>query len=217
MKFVLNKDTIKIIIVWILVFVAGLFFFSWLDDATASRRLDDCKAKGITSEYDSDFKAAVRRYWTQEYNSNWCLAKSQCYVESHLKPDAVSPVGATGLCQIMAGTYADVAKRIDLRSSGRRDPASNIDAGVYYMATMIRIWMAPRSKECRLNLAWASYNAGPGNVIKAQKLSGGRKCWVHISPYLPDVTGRKHSAETQGYVHKIWAAYRRLKGVSIDG
>ena len=212
----MNNKTIKYILVYIFIFVASLFLFAWLDEANATRRLDECKATGITNKYDEDFKFAVRRYWTQDYNSNWCLAKSQCYVESHLKPDAVSPVGATGLCQIMAGTYADIAKRIDLRSTGRRDPANSIEAGVYYMSNMLRIWLAPRSDKCRINLAWASYNAGPGSILKAQQLSGGRKCWVNISPFLPDVTGA-HAKETQGYVHKIWGAYRRLKGVEVDG
>ena len=202
---------------YFLIIVLAFVILVWIGlDARADvRRSDLCGANGITSKYDDYFQKAVRRYWSQEYNRHWCLMKAQCYVESNLDPDAESHAGALGLCQIVSGTWSDISKRIDLRSTGRRNPLANITAGVYYMGEMIRVWMAPRSTECRIELAWASYNAGAGNIIAAQRDSGGRRCWVHISPYLPGITGLQNSAETQGYVARIWSVFRRLKGVSL--
>ena len=51
-------------------------------------------------------------------------------------------------------------------------------------------------------LAAASYNAGAGHLIKAQRLCDGRNLYREIIPCLPQVTGR-HSAETIDYVQKI--------------
>lgn len=48
----------------------------------------------------------------------------------------------------------------------------------------------------------ASYNAGAGHLIKAQRLCGGGNLYRQIIPCLPQVTG-KHSAETIDYVDKI--------------
>src|SRR5690554_7837507 len=42
------------------------------------------------------------------------------------------------------------------------------------------------------NMALAAYNAGPGNVNKAIRRSGGKMTYWEIRPYLP--------RETQGYV-----------------
>ena len=48
----------------------------------------------------------------------------------------------------------------------------------------------------------ASFNAGPRNVLEAQKASGNQLFWGEISPFLHTVTGR-HSIETIGYVSLI--------------
>ena len=200
-------------------FLCFVLFFSLtycaIDSKAGVRRSENCDAKNITDRFDNDFFQSVRRYWPQNYNQNWCLMKAQCVAESNLVPDAESVAGAVGLCQILKSTFSDVSRRIDLRNLGRRNPAANVAAGSYYMSQMIRIWQAPRGKACRIELAWASYNAGAGNIISAQKESGGRRCWIHISPHLPSVTGLKNSAETQGYVSRIWQIFRRLKGVEL--
>lgn len=51
-------------------------------------------------------------------------------------------------------------------------------------------------------IAAASYNAGAGHLIKAQKLCGGGNLYRVIIPCLPQVTGH-HSMETIGYVENI--------------
>jgi len=56
----------------------------------------------------------------------------------------------------------------------------------------------------------ASYNAGAGNIIRAQSLCGGALDWTGIAPCLPQVTGH-HAHETITYVERIDRWYRSLQ------
>ena len=175
---------------------------------------EDCSVTGIPSAYDGEIRVAARRYLPQPYKRQWCLLKSQYWVESRLDPAARSPVGAEGIAQIMPDTAADIARRHAIRGSVRH-ARIGIRAGAAYLSQMIGVWSAPRSAECRLELAWASYNAGAGHIIQAQRKSGGKRCWDGIAPALHHVTG-SHAAETLAYVQRIWRTWRRLLGVTIE-
>ncbi|WP_431282707.1 transglycosylase SLT domain-containing protein [Humitalea sp. 24SJ18S-53] len=153
------------------------------------------------SRYDPQIRAAVERWWPD--HPDWLAWRAQLYQESRLRPDAVSPVGAAGLAQFMPGTWRDVVRELRLPAGVSPHQDIAIDAGAYYMARMRRTWSAPRSSAERHRLAQASYNAGPGNIIRAQTLCGGASDWPGISPCLPRITGALHAAETQGYVASI--------------
>jgi membrane-bound lytic murein transglycosylase D len=106
-------------------------------------------------------------------------------VESALNPKAVSRVGATGLWQFMYGTGKEYGLEIDTYYDERSDPIKSSEAACEYMKRMYKIfgdW----------DLCLASYNAGPGNVSKAIRRSGGKQNYWNIRPFLPK--------ETQGYV-----------------
>ena len=183
--------------------------FAWTQPATAAQ---ECSAKGISNAYDVFLKAAAHRHLPPPYRDNWCLLKAQCYIESRLKASAVSPAGAVGLCQIMPATARDFIG--SNRTLNLRDAKNSADLGARTMRRAIALWIAPRSSECRLELAWATYNAGGQHIIDAQTLSGGRRCWKGISPHLHKITGR-HAEETRGYVPSIWSAWRKLRGFTI--
>jgi membrane-bound lytic murein transglycosylase F len=59
---------------------------------------------------------------------------------------------------------------------------------------------------------FGSYNAGRGNIIKAQKIAEKKglnpNLWRSVTQTLPEITC-KRSAETIGYVRKI----NKIKGV----
>ena len=168
----------------------------------------ECSDPRISGEYDGELQLAARRYMPRPYN--WCLLKAQCYVESGLDTGAVSPVGAVGLCQLTAGAWVDTGgQRYDLRQ--RYTAKRNTESAAKYLGILATFWSTPRDADCRWELMAASYNAGAGNILKAQALSGGRLCWDLIQAELPQVTG-EHSRETQAYVLRIWAAYRKLRG-----
>jgi membrane-bound lytic murein transglycosylase MltF len=133
---------------------------------------------------------------------DWRIIKAQFWQESRFDPRATSPAGARGIAQIMPGTWDRF---------GKGDPYnahSSITAGIDCMANLIGQWSRPRPDIDRICLALASYNAGLGHILKAQKLSGDKPLYAEIIEYLPNVTG-DHSKETIDYVSKIlgfWCA-----------
>ena len=76
--------------------------------------------------------------------------------ESKYDPDALSPMGARGLMQLMPGT----AKRFDCNNP--KDQACNVEAGTKYLAWLLKRFNGD------VKLALAGYNAGEGAVDKYQ-------------------------------------------------
>jgi soluble lytic murein transglycosylase-like protein len=74
-------------------------------------------------------------------------------VESAYRADAVSPVGAAGLTQLMPATARD------LGVDDRLDPAANLLGGADYLARQLL-------RFGDLRLALAAYNAGPARVAQ---------------------------------------------------
>lgn len=142
---------------------------------------------------------------------DWRLLKAQCYQESLLDPLAVSHVGASGLCQFMPGTWKDVSRRLVFgANTSIFDSKLSIEAASYYMGSLRRQWSSKRPDTDRHYLAMASYNAGLGHLLKAQKRCGGAVLYDDIIDCLPLITGR-HSQETITYVARIRKFYIRMK------
>ncbi len=168
-------------------------------------------AYSFPDRYDRQIEQASEQYMP---GVDWRLLKAQYYQESHLNPAAVSPVGAAGVAQFMPGTWLDVSKQLGFSnhiSPHMAEPA--ILAGAYYMGKLRKSWSAKRPDADRHSLALASYNAGMGNLIKAQKLSGGEPAYAAIIAELPAVTGH-YSKETITYVSRIWKYWTQMVLVS---
>lgn len=160
----------------------------------------------FSNEFDEHFKAANYSYlYGYVPDGDWRWFKAQCYQESRLKPNAVSPAGAAGLCQLM-GTAAQDAR---LSWDERFDAERNIRAGAFILRRNIRVWWPRDTRYQRLQLGWACYNAGCGHIIKAQSRCDGARLWEQISPCLPEITGR-HAKETQDYVRLIPKWYQEI-------
>lgn len=82
------------------------------------------------------------------------LIKSVIRTESAGKHDAVSPVGAKGLMQLMDGTASDMGVKDSF------DPNQNIMGGSKYLKYLLDRF------DNDTETALAAYNAGPGNVEK---------------------------------------------------
>lgn len=158
--------------------------------------------------------APITRYdsmivkWTALYipSIDWRIMKAQFIQESELNPNARSPVGAAGIAQVMPRTWAEIQRQLKVKGSPR-DPDTCIRFGCYYMGRMLNGWeVSGRSTEDRIKLAQASYNAGQGNILKAQKVARGARDYDTIISKLRAVTG-KHSKETIAYVQNIWDIY----------
>jgi len=106
-------------------------------------------------------------------------------VESGMNPKARSRVGATGLWQFMYRTGRSYGLEVNSYIDERRDPYLATEAACRYLKFLHNIYDD-------WSLALAAYNAGPGNVNKAIRRSGGKKSYWEIRRYLP--------RETRSYV-----------------
>lgn len=157
--------------------------------------------------YAEDIERAVKRWWGPwRHPDAWA---AQIWQESTCDPKAVSPAGARGLAQFMGGTWSDARDRLNLPPGSTPHDRLAIDAGAWYQASRMRVWSAPRPQLERWRLGLASYNAGAGHIIEAQRLCGGARDWSEIEICLPAVTGH-HSIETRGYVRRIERHWRDL-------
>ena len=111
-------------------------------------------------------------------------------IESGLRVDAYSRVGAAGLWQFMRGTAKEygltVSKSYDQRYAVEESTEAALDY-LTFLYNQFGDW----------TLALAAYNCGPGNVRKAISRSGKSDYWS-IRNYLP--------AETRKYIPRFVAA-----------
>jgi len=155
----------------------------------------------LTNQYDYFIRDAVEFYFPHEYD--WRLYKAQLIQESRLDPLAKSSAGAVGISQMMRGTWYQWAPEAGYKGKRRTDPEASINVGAVYMAYLINEWSWPRPVADRYCLAMASYNAGLGNILKAQKRMGDPSLYAEIIVGLPHITGEKNSNETITYVSRI--------------
>ena len=167
-----------------------------------------CDAPGADPVYTRAARRAAAVYWAPQRRHLWCALVAQAGAESSWQADAVSPVGAEGAWQVMPATWLEWMLRQGWEGSPF-DPWLSAQVAALHMEMLARFWSAPRSDWSRLELQIASYNAGQGNVGKAQRLSGGASSWDEIAPHLKDVTGH-HSKETLGYVDRWQSLLLRL-------
>ncbi len=113
------------------------------------------------SPYDADFrKHAGGNGW------KWQLLAAMAWKESRFDSTAVSGMGASGIMQLMPRTAA----RLGVDSS--LVVADHIIAAKRYISRLDTLWMrAVPDRDQRLRFVLASYNAGPGHIIDAQRLA----------------------------------------------
>ncbi|MBK7406928.1 MAG: transglycosylase SLT domain-containing protein [Saprospirales bacterium] len=137
---------------------------------------------------------AVLYFPTFEYYLNLYGLPSQlkylAMVESNLRPNATSEVGAAGLWQLMPSTAQQLGLHVNSYVDERRDPHSSTEAAVRFLADLYKQFGS-------WELALAAYNCGAGNVSKAIRNGGSKDFWK-IREYLP--------AQTQVYVPRFIAA-----------
>ena len=114
--------------------------------------------------------------------------------ESALDTTSKSPVGASGLMQLMPATAKETAKNVNsvtyISSAQLFDPQTNIQLGTTYLNT------AYLQNDKNRILSSASYNAGPNNVKRWLKKSNGKLDAVAFIDSIP-------FTETRNYVKNV--------------
>ena len=132
------------------------------------------------------------------YSERWQVDPALVYglmrAESAMQPDALSPVGARGLLQLMPATAGEVARRNGLSFNGNAqlmDPAINIPLGVAHLAEL----------QTRFDQRWifvaAAYNAGINAVGRwlNERPNTDPDVWLETLPFF----------ETRDYVPRVLA------------
>lgn len=178
----------------------------------ATAQAEDFQRYNRVTQYDRYFSKYTKRNFGPAFN--WRHFKAQAIAESRLKTDATSHVGAVGLMQIMPATYKEITRRHRYIKGASSHPKWNIAAGISYNRSIWNIFKAERPFQDRLDFTFGAYNAGKGNIIRAQKSAQraglNPNVWTSIERALPQITG-KHSRETLNYVTKIKTIKQQLK------
>ncbi|HKU86697.1 MAG TPA: transglycosylase SLT domain-containing protein [Casimicrobiaceae bacterium] len=154
-----------------------------------------------------DTVALFRKYGAQ-YRFDPIMLAAQGYQESQLDQRARSHVGAIGVMQIMPAT----GKELKVGDIGQIEP--NIHGGAKYLdQLMTRYFPDARFDDSERPLfAFASYNAGPGNIAKMRKEAMMRGLdpdrWFNN---VELVTAEKIGIETTTYVRNIFKYYTAYK------
>lgn len=113
------------------------------------------------SPYDADF-----REYGNGFGWKWQLLAAMAWKESRFDSSAVSHMGAHGIMQFMPRTAAHYGVDSSLVV------ADHINAAKRYIGRLDTMWMrAVPDREQRLRFVLASYNAGLGHIIDAQRLA----------------------------------------------
>ncbi len=151
---------------------------------------------------------ALFEKYGEKYGFDPLMLAAQGYQESQLNQKARSHVGAIGIMQVMPQTGAE------LKVGDIQIAENNVHAGAKYMDQLMEKYFrdANFSEGNRPLFAFASYNAGPGNISKMRKETKKRGLdpdkWFNN---VEIVTAEKIGAETTTYVRNIYKYYVAYK------
>ena len=154
------------------------------------------------------FKEAVdffKRY-SRQYNFDWLMIAALAYQESGIDQSKRSHAGAVGVMQLLPSTAAD--PNVNIRNIDVME--HNIHAGIKYLRFLHDRYFKnePMNTLDKMLFTFASYNAGPGRVIRLRREA-------HQSGFNPNVwfrnveiiAARQIGAETVQYVSSIYKYY----------
>jgi soluble lytic murein transglycosylase-like protein len=110
------------------------------------------------------------------------LLEAVVWQESRWRANAVSPVGARGLAQLMPGTAREMGVDPD-------DPFANLEGGARYLRQQLDRFDGDVEK------ALAAYNAGPGRVIAANGIPAIRETQLYVASVMGRLSNHSRSPE----------------------
>jgi membrane-bound lytic murein transglycosylase MltF len=170
------------------------------------KRLDDPTAADERRRFE-ELHGLFAKYG-QKYRFDPLMLAAQGYQESRLDQTVHSRVGAIGVMQVMPATGQTLGVG-DIRVT---EP--NIHAGAKYLDQLMARYFADAGfdEANRTLFAFASYNAGPGNISRMRKLAAKSGLdpnqWFN---HVEVVTARRLGVETTTYVRNIYKYYVAYK------
>lgn len=181
--------------------LGNILYRRWLADPT---RILNAIAPGEDAKF-VDVIGFIRRH-AAAYDFDPVLIAAQGYQESRLDQAMRSAAGAVGIMQVMPATARDPQVGIpDIE-----DAEHNVEAGVKYLRRLRDAYfddpaILPFDQAC---LAFAAYNAGPGNIRKARARAGSMGLDPNVWFGNVEVAaGRTVSREPVVYVRNILKYY----------
>ncbi len=175
-----------------------------------------------TSNQLSEFDPLFKKY-SEQLPYDWLLLASLSYQESRFNPRITSWAGAKGLMQLMPST----ARQYGI--TNLTNPEKSVQAGVKYLKWLDEDIWAKRISDVdeRKRFVLASYNAGPGHVLDARRLTkkydGNPNKWENVSEFLLKKSNPKYyndpvvkygycrGREPYKYVSQILTRYKHYK------
>ncbi len=158
----------------------------------------------------SEYLDVFARYG-EKYDFDHLMLIAQGYQESRLDQSARNPSGAVGIMQILPTT----AENPPIQISGVDvDAEKNIHAGTKYLRHLVEVYLNDPgiSPQNRLLLAFAAYNAGPGNLKKFRSLAAKNGLDPNVWFYNVELAAaRIIGQETVRYVANIYKYYLAYK------
>jgi len=110
------------------------------------------------------------------------LLEAVVWQESRWRANALSPVGARGLAQLMPGTAREMGVDPD-------DPFANLEGGARYLRQQLDRFDGDVEK------ALAAYNAGPGRVTAANGIPRIRETQMYVASVMGRLSNHSRSPE----------------------
>ena len=154
---------------------------------------------------------ALFKKYAEQYKFDYLMLAAQGYQESGLDQSLRSPRGAVGVMQLLPTTAADPnvgVLNID------KSAEQNILAGVRYLRHIADTYLDDPAIEekNRTLMAFAAYNAGPGNLQKLRRIA--QKSGLDPNVWFNNVeiaAARTVGRETVDYVSNIYKYYVAYK------
>ncbi len=153
--------------------------------------------------YPYAFKDCVNRE-SKSFNVRNSLLLSLMKVESNFNYNAVSPVGAKGLMQLMPPTARGIANELKIHSYDLSDPCTSIRFGAHYIAWLDRYYHG------QIEFMVAGYNAGAGNVDR-WRANTKNKDMDFFSEFTPFDETRDYIFRTKKYLVQYESVYKNSR------
>lgn len=134
-------------------------------------------AQAVPAAYAAKIHELARRF-----DLSPALLEAVVWQESRWRADAVSPVGARGLAQLMPGTARELGVDPD-------DPFANLEGGARYLRQQLDRF------DGNVEKALAAYNAGPGRVMAANGVPAIRETQMYVASVMGRLSNHSRSPE----------------------